>query len=402
MQTFTGREYLKIDVANNFGMSKENWDTRINWFDDNEYQLDKFVNQAEEPALYYAGVKAYRDVLAHKPIGYMISLDATSSGIQLLAALTSDPHAAALCNVTDTGQREDAYRNIYNSMLKQVGQNAKIDPKETKQAIMTAFYASKAMPKKVFGEGALLDTFYSTLKTMAPAAWELNEAMLALWDPTKTEHSWILPDNFHVHIKVMNQVRERVHFDGSAFDVFYHVNMPMEEGRSLGANTIHSIDGMLVRELTRRCDYNVKKIVELLQLIEKGKTEGYLSGMETTKDRMVQTLWDRYQTTGYLSARILDYLNEDNLGLTNPDEIEALINSLPPKPFKVVSIHDCFRVLPHYGNDLRKQYNLQLELIAKSNMLQDLISQLVGKPVKIGKLDPKLHMKIGQTNYALS
>lgn len=61
-----------------------------------------------------------------------------------------------------------------------------------------------------------------------------------------------------------------------------------------------------------------------------------------------------------------------------------------------------FRCLPNYGNDLRKQYNLQLHLIAKSNMLSDLLSQLNGYEMKIGKLDPTLANDILEANYALS
>lgn len=400
MQTFTGKEYLKIDIANNFGLDKLNWDDRIAWFDANQGKLDELIPSAKEPALYYAGIKAYRDVEAGRPIGYMISLDATSSGLQLLAALTGDPFAAQLCNVVDTGNREDAYVAIYQHMLNLVQDKSKLSRDDTKQAIMTAFYSSKAVPKKVFGEGALLDIFYNTLQNLAPGAWELNEAMLKLWNPTALEHSWVLPDNFHVRIKVMDQVRERVRFLDEPYDVFYKVNQPMEEGRSLGANTIHSIDGMIVRELSRRCDYDPAKIDQLYKLIQEGNFGS--PSDSPAKSEMVQTLWDHYIRSGYLSARILDYLDENSFLLVDPATIKELLDSLPYRPFKVVSIHDCFRVLPHYGNDLRQQYNLQLQLIAKSTLLQDLVSQLIGKPVSIGKLDPQLWHQIGHTNYALS
>ena len=134
-QEFTGREYLKIDIANNFGMDKMNWDDRIAWFDQNESNLDQLVPLADEPALFFAGVQAWNAVNRGEPIGYMISLDATSSGLQLLACLTGDDKAAALCNVIDTGKREDAYTGVYTEMLVRISDTAKISRDDTKRAI---------------------------------------------------------------------------------------------------------------------------------------------------------------------------------------------------------------------------------------------------------------------------
>lgn len=63
---------------------------------------------------------------------------------------------------------------------------------------------------------------------------------------------------------------------------------------------------------------------------------------------------------------------------------------------------DCFRCLANYGNDLREQYNLQLHLIARSNMLSFILSQLVGGNVAIHKQDPTLANDILHSNYSLS
>ena len=80
MQMFTAQEYLKIDIANNFGLDKEDWRPRILWFNENEHHLEDLVKQADAPALFFAGVQAWRAVQRGEPIGYPISLDATSSG----------------------------------------------------------------------------------------------------------------------------------------------------------------------------------------------------------------------------------------------------------------------------------------------------------------------------------
>ncbi len=59
MIQFTGMQYLMIDVANNVGLDKKDWSDRLDWFKANEGKLESLVKSAEEPALYYAGIKAY-------------------------------------------------------------------------------------------------------------------------------------------------------------------------------------------------------------------------------------------------------------------------------------------------------------------------------------------------------
>lgn len=400
-QEFTGREYLKIDIASNFGLEKKTWDQRLAWFDQHELGLEDMIQQAKEPALYYAGVKAWRDVQKGKPIGYMISLDGTASGLQLLAALTGDRLAAQLCNVVDTNDRENAYWLIYQEMLNRIGGTAQVTPEQTKQAIMTSLYGSTAVPKKVFGEGALLDTFYQTMTDLAPGAWELNEAFMTMWNPNALSHDWVMPDNFHVHVKVMSQVVDTVHFMDVPYEVTYNVNAPTEGGRSLGANTTHSVDGMIVREMSRRCDYDPAQVTNVRAALESQRATS-VQRIDRPKDILLGKLWDHYRASGFLSARVLDVIDDQNAGMIDRDVVLELINSLPEKPFKVIAVHDCFRCLPHYGNDLRRQYNLQLQLIAKSEMLSYLVSQIVQRPVGVGKIDPSLYQDIAQANYALS
>lgn len=242
MEFFSGKQYLKIDIANNMGFDKATWTQRIEWFDAHEDHLMSLVPTAEEPALYYAGVKAWEDVKAGKPIGYAISLDATSSGLQLLSVLTCDRLAAQLCNVVNQegDVRADAYTLIYNAMLELMGEESKIKRDQVKEAIMTALYGSTAEPKKIFGEGALLAIFYQIMKKFAPAAWELNETFVAIWDGDALSNDWVLPDNFHVHVKVMTTATDTVNFLNEPFEITRQINAPTEEGRSLGANTVHS------------------------------------------------------------------------------------------------------------------------------------------------------------------
>jgi len=61
-----------------------------------------------------------------------------------------------------------------------------------------------------------------------------------------------------------------------------------------------------------------------------------------------------------------------------------------------------FRCLPNYGNDLRRQYNILLSMVAQSDLLSFMISQIVKHRIKVEKLDPELYIDILETNYALS
>lgn len=145
MQTFTPREYLAIDIANNFGLDKEDWDVRIKWFDDNEPELENLAKKPhskggpETPAMFRAGVQAYRDMQAGNPIGYGISLDATASGMQLLAALTECRQSALICNVINAGKRMDGYTANYEEMVKRItaegGIAGSIKRADTKRAL---------------------------------------------------------------------------------------------------------------------------------------------------------------------------------------------------------------------------------------------------------------------------
>ncbi len=403
MDKFTPRQYLQMDIANHFGLDKEDWSTRLEWFEKHKNCLGMMLKKAEVPAQYFAAISAWDDVQQGNPIGYPIALDATASGMQILACLTGDRKAAQLCNVVDMGKRMDAYTEVYRLMQQRVGQQGRITREMVKKAVMTAMYNSEAIPKQVFGEGPLLAMFYNTMEEEAPAVWELNKYYKAIWDANRLTYSWVLPDNFHVHIKVIDHVTEQVLFAGQHFDVVTKHHQPTAEGRSLSANTTHSIDGMIVREITRRCNYKPKQVELVRNLLADptlwNQPDTVPSDEHTT---LLLDLLARYKKSGYLSARILECIHYNNAHLVPCCDVMALVDSMPKKPFEVFSIHDCFRCLPTYGDDLRHQYRLQLHLIAKSNLLSDLLSQILGHEVNVGKMDYTLADDILKSNYALS
>lgn len=405
MQLLTAREYLKVDIANNYGLDKKTWDERISWFDENEANLLNLVDEAEESALFYAGVNAWKDMKAGKPIGYAVALDATSSGLQLLACLTGDRSAAELCNVVnymgENGKplRRDAYTVIYHKMLDILGEASRIKRSDTKQAVMTAFYGSEAKPKEVFGEGIRLKTFENVMETVASGPWALNKFLLQCGNPDANRYVWVLPDNFHAVIKVMVPEVQTVNFLGKPFDITRMVQGTEEKTRMLSANITHSIDGMVVREMLRRCNFDPKLVAYVRELCDIGPSKYPV--IEGNQEKTME-IWNHYEKSGFLSLSILDFLDPNTIALVDRQIVADMIDTMPKKPFPVMTVHDCFRCHPNYGNDLRRQYNQILSDIAKSDLLGFILSQVLGQEFSAGKLDDSLWQDILETDYALS
>ena len=405
--TFTGKEYLKIDIAGLFGLDKKNWDERLAWFNAHEQELESLTEQADERNCYIAAVNAWRDVQNGKAIGYPINLDATASGCQVLALLTGDIKSATRVNLVNTGKREDLYTYIYDKMKEVAPVSANITRDKVKKAIMTSLYGSEAKPREVFGEDNVA-TFEQVMNQELPAVWRLNNQLQNNWDSTKTVYSWIMPDNFHVDAHVINKVAYEAKCMGEDIAFLKKVEGCSEHGRFLSANLAHSVDGFINREITMRCNFSIeykqylKKLINLNTVFSENADSDYNQSKDSLKKFKV--LWKCYQKSGFLSVRILQYVSVDALRLVGVNGINALkdlVDTLPEKTFEVFAIHDCFRVLPNYGNEMRQQYRYVCKQIADSNMLADILSQMFGEEIHVKKMTENLGELVMKSEYAI-
>lgn len=120
MQQLTGLEYIMVDIANNYGLDKKLWDERISWTKAtlaDPILLDKAVEEADEQLLMIKGINAYYDAVDGIPTNFTMGLDATQSGLQIMACLIGCKTTAANVNLIFDGTRQDAYQKVTDVMV---------------------------------------------------------------------------------------------------------------------------------------------------------------------------------------------------------------------------------------------------------------------------------------------
>lgn len=390
-ETFTGTQYLQMDIAcmHDKAFEKEDWSDRIAHFHTLNLDDPSIFKAASNPIGLRAAVNAYQDTLNGIPTGYTISLDACSSGLQILSILVSCPKSYSLCG-GNGDECVDSYTEIFQSM----GLSDRLTRKDVKAGVMTALYGSTATPKRVFADN--VELFYETMEREAPGAWDLNIGLQEIWADVKSnQYSWSLPDNFHAHITTHGREVAEFKMLDDHFDVPMKTDEKPEFHKGLGPNIIHSIDGYIVREMARRCMFK-REVVERVIASLDG------TGVNGEESEMVQTLWEAYEDTGMLSVRILDYLNEDTMGIVDPLVVAKMIQTLPTKPFEMMVVHDCFRCHPNNGDMIRRQYNQIMADLNDSTLLRYITSQVTGSDTKARKVGQIPQDQILEANYMLA
>jgi hypothetical protein len=248
----TNLDNIKIAVANHAGHDKLTWQGRIDWFN---AQLAFDVDQFDEPILGQKALTAYSDAKNGYKTGYVMSIDATASGLQIMSALSGCKDTARVCNMLNTGTREDVYQMIAKKMNILLNGKYGVNRGDVKKPCMTHFYNSLATPERMFNKEQL-KAFYSTLDGLMPGAMEVMDAINEYWDYDNDVHQWSLPDGHVARVPVteMSDVRIEVdELDHRTFTYRYNKQQPSDNYRSLVANIVHSVDGYVAREMVRKC-----------------------------------------------------------------------------------------------------------------------------------------------------
>ena len=120
-----GIRWLKIHIANVYGLDKEPYDDRVEWVDEHYTEViavandplseASFLNSADSPFEFAAACMAYNDHLCGEAVHIPIQLDATCSGIQMYSGLLFDRVGAKSVNVIGSSRND-----IYNQVAKGV------------------------------------------------------------------------------------------------------------------------------------------------------------------------------------------------------------------------------------------------------------------------------------------
>lgn len=418
-KSYSPIEYLCIDLANcvgsqgSFKGDKELFETRIQWVKDNFNNLEEFIDLADDKPQYIKALYALRQTMLGQPTGHLVALDATCSGIQIMSAITGCIKGADATGLV-TDKRADAYTDVtreMNSILKLKGlSGVEVPRNDVKRAVMTCGYGSTLVPKEVFGEGALLETFYQAASTIAPAAFELMQDLLNTWQPNALMHSWVMPDNFHVNIKVMQSKETRIEVDElnhTTFTTYVKVNQGSKQGLANVANIIHSIDGYLLRTLIRRASFNENKVKQALLEIQ-SELAARMSGAPTHEAEMtddLQNMLTIYDYSKMLDISIIDHIDYNNVALL-PHSLLVKLELTLTKMVElgsspVLTVHDAFRAHPNHCDTVRYWYKEIMSELAESNILAYIVSQVIGKRVAFVKKSKNLPELIRNSNYGI-
>jgi DNA-directed RNA polymerase len=127
-----GEYWLKIHIANTYGMDKASYDDRIAWVEENSWLLLQIAsnpmdylkewNEADSPLMFLAGCDAYASMTRGEGVRLPVSLDATCSGLQLYAGLLKDEEGAKVVNVVDKGDglSGDVPADVYKDVATEV------------------------------------------------------------------------------------------------------------------------------------------------------------------------------------------------------------------------------------------------------------------------------------------
>ena len=284
--TEKGMEWIKFQLSTSYGLSKSTMKERIAWIDDYENRAlvervwrDPIGNiadweNADEPWLFLAACNEWYELYyehrfhTHLPV----AVDATCSGLQILAGLAKDASTARMVNVLGSEKPQDAYATIASRSMEAIPERLRPywDRKTTKRSVMVIPYNAKPYSnrsyiREAFKEKgidvnkdeltACVSAVRAAMNIVVPGAMEVMkwiEKEVARYIKAGNEEvTWLTPSGFPVtqrlmkretkiiQTQLMGRCRLLVAGGEAGVDLKHHKN-------ATAPNLIHSLDASLL------------------------------------------------------------------------------------------------------------------------------------------------------------
>lgn len=391
MQTFTPAQWCLIDLANNYGLDAENYDVRLTF----GYEILKYVREdaaeaiatvtaeAKTKPLFVKGLYALKDILAGKPTGHVIELDAVNSGPQILSVLLHCETGMRNTGIINTGSRPDGYATILSHMETE----EPVERPAVKNATVPYAYGSDHKPLQVFGPDLAPEFEKAYAKTFPMASW-IRQVLINAWDSNALYHEFTLPDRFVAHLECRGSTTTRSTIQGYTYSYIQEVNRPLnpefDQGtKSLVANVTHAADAFLVREIRARCSYDREQLEDVLEALLEYKHNKAIPSEICSKNTKELQLFDiQAKKDNFVSATALEYVLDVDLSTISAwylDElIELVFRMQAHKSFELFTIHDAFKPSPVNVEPTRKAYNQIMAELYESPWLLNVVEELTG------------------------
>jgi len=279
-------EWLAFQCATTYGLDKATIRERLKWSEENHELITKVATDpignlpeweaADEPWCFLAACEEYYACLIDCSRHYTalpIAVDATCSGLQILAGMARDKSTARLVNVLPGSEPQDAYKVVAEEAKPHVPESMRphMDRKTVKRVVMTVPYNAKPYSNRQYIRDALKeknveidkDDLTATVKAvraamdrvvpgpMAVMKWIEDEVAGVIKDGAD-EIEWVTPSGFVVTQKLMKAKISTVKLqllgtvkvkvaDGytDEVDIAHHKN-------ATAPNLIHSLDASLL------------------------------------------------------------------------------------------------------------------------------------------------------------
>ena len=280
--------WIRFQCSTTYGLDKETLKDRLAWTYENEDLIERIATdpignlheweEAEEPWAFLASCdEMYHCVIKRDRIstGLPIAIDATCSGLQILAGLAKDKSTAQLVNVLPSDKPQDAYKVIAETSKPNIPEKLRgnWDRKCTKRTVMTIPYNAKPFSNRSYIKDALKDKGIEIEKEeltqtvnavrdamnlivpgpMKVMKWIEDEVSQAIKDGA-TKLQWVTPSGF-----IVSQTLFKKHFEEVKLRVLgtARIRMKVATGDSkevdkarhkaaTAPNLIHSLDASLL------------------------------------------------------------------------------------------------------------------------------------------------------------